>query len=161
MLFDYNQIIDDRIWVGACIRPEDVRQLRRMGITTILSLQTPKDLKKHGINPKKLDKALTEAALDYLQIPITEFDASELARHLPEAVAALERALAPAWAKVYLHCSAGVIRSATVAAAYLVKTQGLSAEEACALLKSRRECEPDLEVLVKFANPPDQEGQGD
>ena len=160
MLFDYNQIIDDRLWVGALIRPEDVRQLRRMGITTILSLQTPKDLKKHGIAPKKLDKALTEAALDYIQIPITEFDGPELERHLPEAVAALERALAPAWAKVYLHCSAGVIRSATVAAAYLMKTQGLSSEEAAALLKSRRECEPDLEALVKFAAPPDQETTG-
>ena len=160
MLFDYNQIIDDRLWVGALIRPEDVRQLRRMGITTILSLQTPKDLKKHGIAPKKLDKALKEAALDYIQIPITEFDSPELERHLPEAVAALERALTPAWAKVYLHCSAGVIPSATVAAAYLGKTKGLSAEEAAALLKSRRECEPDAEVLVKFGQARDRETTG-
>ncbi|MBN2338809.1 MAG: dual specificity protein phosphatase family protein [Acidobacteria bacterium] len=151
MLFDYNQIIDDRLWVGALVQPEDARQLRRMGITTVVNLQTPEDLKKHGVTLKKLEKALAEAGIDLVRVPVVEFDSADLARRLPAAVEALERALAPAWARVYLHCSAGVIRSATAAAALIMKAGGATAAEACELLRSRRECEPDLEALEHFA----------
>lgn len=151
MLFDYNQVIDDRLWVGALVHPADVRQLLRMGITTIVNLQTDEDLKKHGVSLKKLEKALAEAGIDLVRVPVVEFDSANLALHLPAAVEALERALAPAWGKVYLHCSAGVIRSATAAAALIMKAGRATAAEACELVRSRRECDPDLDALEHFA----------
>jgi protein-tyrosine phosphatase len=65
-------------------------------------------------------------------------------------VSVIEEALAPGWAKVYLHCTAGIIRSATVAAAYLIKAQSMTAQESYDLLVEKRDCEPDLEVLRKY-----------
>jgi protein-tyrosine phosphatase len=52
---------------------------------------------------------------------------------------------------VFVHCRAGRSRSAAVVAAYLMRSQGLSAEEAVALVASRREIglNPEMAALVR------------
>jgi protein-tyrosine phosphatase len=150
MLFDYNQIIPDRLWVGAFVHPEDAGQLRRMGITHVVSLQSDQDLKRNGVSLKKLIKSLTEANIDFFRVPLQDFDKSELARRLPECVAAIEAALAPGWAKAYVHCTAGINRSPTAAAAYLIKTGGISARQAYEMLVEKRDCSPYLDVLEEY-----------
>jgi len=151
MLGDYNQIIPNRLWVGAGIRPEDSNQLRRMGITTVLSLQCDIELKRSRISPRKLSAALEEADIELLRIPVMDLNKADLVAKLPSCVGELEGALARGWAKVYLHCSAGVNRSPTVAAAYLMKLQKLSVKEAFDYLMKKRECAPDPEVLQRFS----------
>jgi protein-tyrosine phosphatase len=150
MLIDYNQIIPDRLWVGSVIRPGDAKQLRRMGITTVVSLQTDKDLKQYGITPEKLVKALDEANIEYRRVPVQDFDKEDLARQLPKCVSEIESALAPGWAKVYLHCTLGILRSPTAAAAYLIKTNSLPAQKAYELLMEKRDCNPDIDILGKY-----------
>jgi hypothetical protein len=52
---------------------------------------------------------------------------------------------------VFVHCRAGRSRSAAVVAAYLMQSRGLSAEEAVALVASRRAIglNPEMAALVK------------
>jgi protein-tyrosine phosphatase len=150
MLADYNQIIDGRLWVGSVVRPADARQLQRMGITIVVSLQTDRDLKQHGISQEKLVRELEDVSIDIRWVPVEEFDREDLIRQLPTCVAAVEAALTPAWAKLYLHCSAGIIRSPTVAAAYLMKTYSMPAEKASDILMAKRDCRPDMEVLRAY-----------
>jgi protein-tyrosine phosphatase len=150
MLFDYNQIIPGRLWVGAFVRPEDAKQLQRMGITIVVSLQSDQDFKQNGISLKKLLRALEDANIDLRRVPVEDFDKRGLAGKLPACIAEIEAALAPGWAKVYVHCSAGINRSPTAAAAYLMKSRGLSAQEAHDYLVERRDCNPYLDVLEEY-----------
>jgi protein-tyrosine phosphatase len=151
MLFDYNEIIPGRLWVGSFISPLDSKQLWRMGITSVISLQSDQDLRgQGGTNMKKLIKALKEVDIDFLRLPVQDFNEEDIAKHLGLCALKLEAALAPAWAKVYLHCTAGVNRSPTVAAAYLMKSRGWPAQQAYDYLIEKRNCRPYLKVLERY-----------
>jgi protein-tyrosine phosphatase len=150
MILDCNEIITDRLWVGSYIRPEDIRYLKRLEITSILSLQSDRDLAVYGINLKKLFKAYAQAEIELRRVPTPDFDREALAANLPHAVEELENALAPRWGRAYVHCSAGINRGPTLAAAYLVKVNGMSAQEAYDYLVSRRDCNPYLEILQEY-----------
>ncbi|MBN1571542.1 MAG: dual specificity protein phosphatase family protein [Acidobacteria bacterium] len=150
MILDCNEIIADRLWVGSYIRPEDVRSLRQLEITAILSLQSDQDLAFYNINLKKLMKAYAQADIELRRLPTTDFDKQTLAANLPRAVEELENALAPRWGRVYVHCSAGINRGPTLAAAYLIKVKGMSAQEAYDYIVARRDCSPYLDVLQEY-----------
>jgi protein-tyrosine phosphatase len=152
MLVDYNQVIPGRLWVGSFIEISDSRQLQRMGITVVISLQTDKDLKQRRIPLAKLVKSLEDANIDFRRIPVEDFNREDLALQLPKCVSEIEAALAQGWAKVYLHCTAGMLRSPTAAAAYLIKAHSMPAHEARDLLIEKRDCNPDLELLEKYEN---------
>ena len=70
--------------------------------------------------------------------------------HLPQAVEELENALVPLGAKVYVHCTAGINRGPTLAAAYLIKADGLTAQEAYSYVIARRDCSPYLDTLQEY-----------
>jgi protein-tyrosine phosphatase len=84
-----------------------------MGITVVVSLQSDQDLKRNGISLKKLLKALTEANIDLRRVPVQDFSKEDSVTHLPACVAEIEAALAPGWAKAYVHCTGGINRSPT------------------------------------------------
>ncbi len=150
MILDCNEIIPDKLWVGSFVRPEDTVFLRQLQITSVLSLQSDRDLSVYGINITKLLTAFSLADIELHRMPTPDFDKQALADHLPQAVEELEKALAPPWAKAYVHCSAGINRAPTLAAAYLIKLRGLSAQEAHDYLVARRDCNPYLDVLKEY-----------
>jgi protein-tyrosine phosphatase len=150
MFLDCNEIISGRLWVGCHIRPEDARILRQMGITSILNLQSDRDLANYNISLKKLIKAYALEEIDLRRIPIPDFDRHAVCAHLPQAVEELENALAPLRAKVYVHCTAGINRGPTLAAAYLIKANGLTAQEAYNHVIARRDCSPYLDTLQEY-----------
>ena len=152
MTLDCNEIITDRLWVGSYIRPEDVKQLQMMDITTVVSLQSEKDIAGEGIPTKKLFKAFATADIGFFHVAIQDFDKEDLLRNLPQGVAAIEAALQPRAARVYLHCTAGLNRAPTVAAAYLVRSHGMSAKDAYDYIVARRDCRPYLDVLQNYAS---------
>jgi protein-tyrosine phosphatase len=130
MILDCNEILQDRLWVGSYIRPEDMPALRQMGITAIVSMQCDEDLSHLKISLKKLLKACATADIEFRRIPTRDFDKESLLSNLPGAVAEIETVLGPRWAKVYVHCTAGINRGPTLAAAYLIKTWDMPAQEA-------------------------------
>ena len=139
-----------RLWIGRYVDPSDIKLLGALGITTLVSLQSDQDLAYYGISIARILRACEEARIDFRRIAIPDFDQVALAQNLPQAVAVLESALAPSQGRVYLHCSAGINRSPTAAAAYLIRSRGLSAREAHDYLTSRRNCRPYLTVLEQY-----------
>ncbi len=150
MILDCSEIIQGRLWVGGFVRPEEVRILQQMGITAALSLQSDEDLTNYGISPKELLRAYDLAEMEFRRVPTRDFDKGALAANLPQAVASLEQALAPRWARVYVHCTAGINRGPTLAAAYLIKVRGLSAREAYDYVTAQRNCSPYLATLEEY-----------
>ena len=150
MNIDCNEMIPDRLWVGGYLRPEDAGSLAKKFISTVLNLQTEEDLAAHGIQMKKLLKAYESAEIELRRVPIADFDNESLVTKLPLCVSELEKALKPEWARVYVHCTAGLNRSPTVAAAYLIRSANMSAKEAYDYVTARRHCSPSREILEKY-----------
>ena len=115
-----------------------------MGITAILSLQTDEDLGERGIEWE--EKAAQTANLTFRSLPVKDFDAADLQQKLPDCVVQLDRML-KAGHTVYLHCTAGVNRSATVAAAYLHWCLAWPLERALAHVREVRDCSPNAGAI--------------
>jgi protein-tyrosine phosphatase len=88
----------------------------------------------------------------FRSVPVTDFDRLELQRRLPECVTALD-GLLQAGHTVYLHCTAGVNRSPTVAVAYLHWCQAWPLADALACVQKTRYCMPDVEAVRRARWP--------
>lgn len=151
MIFDWNEIIQDRLWVGSFVRPEEVKLLERMKISTVICLQSDQDLACYNIPSERLLMAYSSAKIQFRRVAIPDFDTQALSGRLAQAVEELETALKPSGARVYVHCTAGINRSPTLAAAYLIKNKLLSAKEAYDYVMARRQCSPYLAILQEYA----------
>jgi len=154
MSLDCDEIIPGRLWVGAYVRPQDVQELREMGVTTVVNLQSTDDYAYWGISETEVNRAFAASGIELRRAPVQDFNKEAMEERLPHCVAEVERALASEDACVYLHCTAGVNRSPTVAAALLMCEQGMTAREAFDFVNARRRCSPYLEVLERFEPPP-------
>jgi protein-tyrosine phosphatase len=123
---------------------EEFEQLRSLNITAILSLQTNDDVREGGVARPKT--AAERAGFVFCNMPVTDFDRLELRSKLPECVARLDDLLKTGHT-VYIHCTAGVNRSPTVAVAYLHWRLGWPLEKAVSYLESIRNCCPDVELV--------------
>ena len=106
-----------RLFIGpAPLADDDFQQLKALNVTAILSLETEDDGPDGAIESER--SAAVEAGMSFTNLPVTDFDRLELLWKMPKCVAAVDRILA-AGDTLYLHCTAGVNRSPTVAVAYL------------------------------------------
>jgi protein-tyrosine phosphatase len=150
MFLDCGEILKNRLWVGSYIRAEEVKLLRQLGITDVLSLQSEKDLENYRIPQDKLLKSYQLENIQFHRVPIIDFDRNSLSALISDGVQELEKAMLPNGARVYIHCTAGINRAPTIAAAYLIKVEGMSAYEAFNHVVARRRCSPYLEVLEQY-----------
>jgi dienelactone hydrolase len=135
------------LFVGAApLADDDFQQLKALKVTAILSLQTEEDGQEGAIESER--SAAVEAGISFTNLPVTDFDRLELLWKLPKCVATVERILA-AGDTLYLHCTAGVNRSPTVAVAYLHKCLQWPLEEALEYIRGYRNCCPDEDVIRK------------
>jgi protein-tyrosine phosphatase len=126
------------LFVGpAPLADDDFQQLKEMNVTAILSLQTDEDGQESAIESER--SAAVEAGISFTNLPVTDFDRLELLWKLPECVATVERILT-AGDILYLHCTAGVNRSPTVAAAYLHGCLHWLLEQALEHVRGGRNC---------------------
>lgn len=108
-----------------------------LGVGAVLSLQDANDQRRLGLTDPDTEQALATRGIRYLRLGIRDFDEADMRHRLPEAVAALAR-LAAERAPVYVHCTAGVGRSALVAAAFLAWVHGRDADHALQMVAERR-----------------------
>ena len=125
---------------------EDVEKLRReCGITAVLNLQTDEDICSRDIAWELLEAHYRACGILLFRVRVRD-EVAALREKLPECVRALDRLLEARY-MVYLHCTAGVGRSPTVAIAYLHWCQGWDLDAAVAYVKERRPCSPNVEAV--------------
>jgi protein-tyrosine phosphatase len=122
----------------------DFEQLQALNISAILSLQSAEDVNTSELLQRR--NAATRRGLRFHNLPVVDFDRADLQRKLRDCVEALDDLLKYGEV-VYLHCTAGVTRSPTVAAAFLHWKLGWKIEDALARLRSVRACCPDSDII--------------
>ncbi len=143
--------ITDRLSVGSYPQsPEDILHLRAQGITAVLNLQSDADFNARAIRWDLLWKFYLKTGFHVVRVEIIDFRPEDLWAKLASAVEALEGLLSEDH-KVYLHCTAGLNRSPSVAIAWLMRARGLGVEEATAFFEERRHCVPYPDVLERWA----------
>jgi protein-tyrosine phosphatase len=108
--------------------PDQIRHVHDvLGASALVSLQDDADLAGRGLGWSTLWALHIRAGLRADRVPIRDLDARDLARHLVRAVDVVSGHLA-AGRRVFLHCTAGLNRSPTVAVA--VRARALKGLEA-------------------------------
>jgi protein-tyrosine phosphatase len=125
---------------------DDFRELMSLHVTAILSLQTEEDDSADAIEKERT--TADAAGMSFTHLPVTDFDRHELGRKLPKCVELVEKLVA-AGDVVYLHCTAGVNRSPTVAVAYLHWSLQWPLERALEHMRACRNCCPDEDAIRK------------
>ncbi|MFZ4577034.1 MAG: dual specificity protein phosphatase family protein [Myxococcota bacterium] len=155
--FDFNEV-DSGLWVGPCpSSPQRIQQLRKAGIDGLVSLQTDDDLMGMDLDWNLLWRFMMGQGIAARRQPITDFDDRALIQGLPAAIVAIAE-LRAAGRVTYVHCSAGVNRSPTVAIGYLMQHNGLSLDQAWQQVTTRRPCDPNRAALERWHLGPPKRG---
>jgi protein-tyrosine phosphatase len=141
-------IVNGQLLVGS--RPQDaadVEQLKKLGVSAVLSLQSDSDLSRTGLSWAALWRLQVEQGLEVHRYSIIDFNPKDLIAKLEDAVDILED-LATRHERVYVHCTAGVNRSPTICIAWLFMRQGRSVDEAVhEVLRRRTVAQPYPQVI--------------
>lgn len=131
--------IEENLFVGSAPKHVvDVMRLdKQLKITAVLSLQTDSDFKNYKIDIDSLIDAYAMSNIEYSRYPITDFDASDMAKKLVAPVQALHE-LMEQQHRVYVHCNAGICRAPATVLGYLHVYQGMSLEDGLSYLRSKR-----------------------
>lgn len=131
-------IITREILVGTQVTgDEDLDALKKIGVGGLLSLQDEDDLRRAGLRWDLLQKAGAGRDIDMRRVPIIDFDPGDLVAKIDRCVTELDDLLSES-PRVYVHCTAGINRSAGVVLSYLVLRKRLTVDVAFKLLQSRR-----------------------
>ena len=120
------------------MRPDDlVRIQKEAEVSAVLSLQHDDCLAYWGIDYSRMQSKATEIGLALIRWPIRDFDITDMRRQLPSAVSTLA-ALQANGHRTYVHCTAGLGRSALVILGYLTLIETRDADEAISLILAGR-----------------------
>ncbi|HEX7166858.1 MAG TPA: dual specificity protein phosphatase family protein [Acidimicrobiales bacterium] len=111
-------VVDDRLWRGAAPQDTGYRALADNGVTTVIDLRAEDDIKVDEVK-------LRDMGITRFHLPQRDGQAPT-----PDMVERFLRIVESSPGRVYVHCGAGVGRTGTMAAAYLVEADGLSSVEA-------------------------------
>lgn len=126
--------IDEHVWRGAAPGPRGYEALAAEGVTTVVDLRAEDDISVD-------EAALSNLGLTRFHLPLRDGQAPSPAL-VEEFLTIVERSEG----RVYVHCGAGVGRTGTMAAAYLVERDGASSAEA--LRRNLAVGPPSLEQLA-------------
>ena len=128
-LLEYSRVTD-ALYVGPQHRKGGRRALLRCGITHIVNMRAEFDDADYGFT---FDAASSDG---YCYLPTID-DAPISAVHFAEGVAFIAGAI-DGGGKVYIHCSAGVGRAPSMAAAYLIAAEGYGTDAALQRIRQAR-----------------------
>jgi protein-tyrosine phosphatase len=151
--FEFHEV-SERLWVGPCpSSPERIQALKQARVTSLLSLQTDGDLQQLQMSWPLMWRYLMANGIAAHRLPIEDFDEHALAVAL-EGAAGQVRDLHVRGSHVYLHCTAGLNRSPTVAIAFLVRHAGMPLDAAWEQVCSRRNVVPNRKALERWLGVP-------
>lgn len=144
-------------WLLVGTFPESAHEVellqRHEGVTAVLNLQTDEDGAEASFLAEHPETLYADTGIKLFRVPVRDFDESHLTQMLPECVVVLRRLLDQGHT-VYLHCTAGINRSPTVAIAYLHWCQGWELDTAVKYIVRRRHCSPKVEAIRRAKWPP-------
>lgn len=117
----FNEIVKGQVYLGNLSAALSVDVKKKLGITHVLS-----------VCPE-----YPSTGQNHLTIVVDDSEYDNILIHLPKACQFIQSAL-DRGGRVLVHCVMGVSRSATVVAAYLMKTRKISRSAAMRLIKQRR-----------------------
>lgn len=120
-------IIDEHFLLGGTLMFDDVERLQGQGVRAVVNLCAERQDDQHK---------LQAAHMEYLWLPVLDACPPTLEQIL-QGMTWMEQQL-HAGRMVYIHCAAGVGRSATLLACWYVYARGMSVSLALRLIKMRR-----------------------
>ena len=125
--------ISDSLFVGTAPTSQDYDLLRQMGVTLVINMRV-----ERRPDPDLHNPPIAILWLPVFDTPLIPIPIKSLKRGVAAALKTIQ-----AGGKVYAHCQGGIHRGAAMGAAILI-AQGLSPEEAIAMVKqSRPVADPD------------------
>lgn len=112
--------ITEKIFLGNEDAQRDKEKLKKLGITHILVVGNGLEI----FHPTDFE---------YKQFEVNDFPTENISKYFQEAFDFIEKS-----DKVFVHCAAGVSRSATIVIAYIMKKKKLDHESALAFVTSKR-----------------------
>lgn len=123
----YNEILP-RLYLGDITMATNKEELCRLGITDMITVEVK------PIQPEYLPNTIQR----YLYINLMDHSKQDLLSHFETSNEFIETALKNPTNKVYVHCVAGVSRSATIVIAYVMKSRCMNFHEARDLVHLKR-----------------------
>ncbi len=131
------QKILDNIYLGSISSVYDVEELKKIGITHVVSVIA-------GFEPPYPDD------FKYLVLHALDTGNTDLQEYFEVSNEYIENAIEND-GKVLIHCMAGRSRSATILAAYIIKKFGINVEETIKSIKNQRDIvEPNPNFLIQL-----------
>ncbi|MGH7615700.1 MAG: beta-lactamase hydrolase domain-containing protein [Gemmatimonadaceae bacterium] len=117
--------VGEDLYIAGQPTADALRDLHKRGVTTVVNLRTPEEMKNIGFDEAALVASL---GMKYVFLPVRGDDEFPYA---PATVTAFSRALAEANGPVLLHCTVAW-RASHLWAAYLIRERGISPDSALA-----------------------------
>lgn len=134
----YNEILP-RIYLGDIITATNKDEIARLGITDMITIE---------IKPLEASE-LAHTVKRYLYINVMDHSKQDILSHFEASNEFIETALKTPTNKVYVHCVAGISRSASLVIAYIMKTRSMYYREAFELVKQKRRIVDPNEGFVR------------
>lgn len=125
--------INDHVILGALPFRSITPQLQKEGVTGVLTMNEEFETRKF-VHSK--EEWLSQG-IDQLRIALPDFISAPSVEQMEQGITFIEKHKQSGGC-VYVHCKAGRTRSASIVAAYLMKTNKWSPQEAVKFIKSKR-----------------------
>ena len=129
LLFALNwwDIIDEHFFLGGALMFDDLERLQGQGVRAVVNLRAER---------QDNQRRLREACMEYLWLPVVDTLPPTL-EQIQQGVVWIEQQL-QAGRIVYVHCAAGVGRSATLLACWYMYARGMRVPQVLRFIKTRR-----------------------
>ena len=119
--------ITDKVYLGDCDGADDEENIKRNNIKRVLSCMG-------DLSPKYKDKSIIQKIIE-----VDDFPETNIIQYFKDSIKFIEES-----DKVFVHCFAGVSRSATLVIAYFMWKNKISYNESFELVKKNRRIGPNM-----------------
>lgn len=126
MFIDRYAKVGDDLYIAGQPTERALREMKKLGVTTIINLRMPQEMERIGFDEPKL---ISELGMNYVYIPMRGGDGEQ--SYSPQTLRKFADAMKAADGKVLLHCTIAW-RASHLWAAYLIQEHGIPDAEALA-----------------------------
>jgi uncharacterized protein (TIGR01244 family) len=112
--------VGDDFFIAGQPTPDALREMKKLGVTTVINLRMPQEMERIGFDEPKL---VEELGMKYVYIPMRGGDGEN--SYSPQTLRKFADAMKGANGKVLLHCTIAW-RASHIWAAYLIQEHGLA-----------------------------------